>query len=50
VATTAAESELRTFLRERLAKFKVPARFVVVQELPRNAAGKVDRSALLRLP
>jgi len=50
VATTAAESELRAFLRERLAKFKVPARFVVVQELPRNAAGKVDRSALLRLP
>jgi O-succinylbenzoic acid--CoA ligase len=49
VATSAPESELRAFLRERIAKFKVPARFVVVQELPRNAAGKVDRTALPRL-
>lgn len=49
VATTAAESELRDFLRDRLAKFKVPARFVVVPALPRNAAGKVDRAALLRV-
>jgi O-succinylbenzoic acid--CoA ligase len=46
VSTTAAESELRAFLRERIAKFKVPARFVVVDELPRNAAGKVDRARL----
>src|SRR5438045_4398003 len=42
VSTEAAESELRAFLRDRLATFKVPARFVVVRELPRNAAGKVD--------
>jgi O-succinylbenzoic acid--CoA ligase len=49
VATTAAESELRAFLRERLAMFKMPARFVVVQELPRNPAGKVNRAALLEL-
>ena len=48
IATTAAETELRAFLRERIAKFKMPARFVLVQELPRNAAGKVDRAALLR--
>ncbi|MFN2547187.1 MAG: AMP-binding protein [Myxococcales bacterium] len=46
VSTTAAESELRAFLRDRIAKFKVPARFVVVPELPRNAAGKVDRARL----
>ena len=46
VSTTAAESDLRAFLRDRIAKFKVPARFVVVAELPRNAAGKVDRSRL----
>ncbi len=49
VATTAAESELRAFLLERLAKFKIPARFVPVSRLPRNAAGKVDRQALRRL-
>ncbi len=46
VATDAAESELREFLRERLARYKVPARFVVVPGLPRNAAGKVDRITL----
>jgi acyl-CoA synthetase (AMP-forming)/AMP-acid ligase II len=46
VATSAPESELRAFLRERIAKFKVPARFVVMAELPRNATGKVDRKRL----
>ena len=46
VATDAAESELRAFLAGRLAKFKIPARFVPVAALPRNAAGKVDRRAL----
>jgi o-succinylbenzoate---CoA ligase len=46
VVTTAPESELREFLAGRLARYKVPARFVSVPELPRNAAGKVDRVAL----
>jgi O-succinylbenzoic acid--CoA ligase len=46
IVTDAAESELRTFLRERIARYKVPARFMVVPELPRNAAGKVDRVTL----
>ena len=50
VATTTrtplAESELRAFLEGRLAKFKIPARFVPVEGLPRNAAGKVDRARL----
>ena len=48
VTTTAAESELREFLRERLAGYKIPARFVALPELPRNAAGKIDRLKLLR--
>src|SRR5205085_2466895 len=47
IVTDAAESDLREFLRERLARYKVPARFVVLPELPRNAAGKVDRLTLL---
>jgi len=45
--TTASDGELRDFLRTRLAKYKVPARFVHLRELPRNAAGKVDRAGLL---
>jgi len=44
-----AETELREHCRARLAGFKVPARFAFVGGLPRNAAGKPDRRALLRL-
>jgi O-succinylbenzoic acid--CoA ligase len=47
VVATAAESELRAFLRDRLARYKIPARFVALRELPRNEAGKVDRLSLL---
>ena len=47
LVTTATDDELRDFLRSRIARYKVPARFVRLAELPRNAAGKIDR---LRLP
>ena len=32
-----------TFLRERMAAFKVPRRFVFVDDLPRTASGKVQK-------
>ena len=35
--------------RERLAPYKVPARFIAVAELPRNEAGKVLHRELLAL-
>jgi long-chain acyl-CoA synthetase len=38
--------ELQAFLRARLASNKVPRRIVVVDELPRNAMGKVVKSQL----
>jgi fatty-acyl-CoA synthase len=38
--------ELRTFLRERLANYKIPKRIEVREELPRLAIGKVDKRAL----
>jgi len=38
--------ELREFLRERLARFKVPKEFTFVAELPLLASGKVDRRGL----
>jgi len=41
------EEELRAHCRERLARFKVPKTFRVVDELPRNSLGKVVKSELL---
>jgi len=41
-----AECDLREHCRARLAGFKVPRRFVLVDALPRNAGGKMDRAAL----
>ncbi|AMV12050.1 2-succinylbenzoate-CoA ligase [Geobacillus thermoleovorans] len=43
------EAALRAFCRERLAKYKVPARIYFVDELPRNAAQKLLRRELKRL-
>ncbi|WP_306322216.1 MULTISPECIES: FadD3 family acyl-CoA ligase [unclassified Streptomyces] len=39
-------AQLVSWARERLANFKVPRRFEPVPELPHNAAGKVDKTAL----
>jgi fatty-acyl-CoA synthase len=41
-----AEEELIAFLRERLARFKVPKSVHVVDALPRNSMGKVVKSEL----
>jgi O-succinylbenzoic acid--CoA ligase len=38
--------ELRRFCSDRLARFKIPASFQFVDELPRNAAGKLERHRL----
>ncbi len=38
--------ELEAFLRERLAAFKVPRRWVFVEELPRTASGKVQKHVI----
>jgi long-chain acyl-CoA synthetase len=44
---TATEVELRGFVRERLAAFKVPVRVIFWPEnLPRNAGGKIMKSEL----
>ena len=38
--------ELRAYLLEQLAKYKVPERITVVDALPRNAMGKIVRADL----
>ncbi|KKD06322.1 acyl-CoA synthetase [Streptomyces sp. WM6386] len=46
----AGPEELREFCLERLAKFKVPVRFDVVDELPRTPSGKVLKRTLRDIP
>ena len=40
------ENGVREFVRERLAGFKLPKRIIAVDELPRNAMGKVQKNLL----
>jgi oxalate---CoA ligase len=44
--TRATSSELKTFLYDRLAHFKVPQRIFFMSDLPRGATGKISRSHL----
>jgi acyl-CoA synthetase (AMP-forming)/AMP-acid ligase II len=45
--STLTEDELRAFLEGRIARFKVPQRFIFSEEpLPRLGTGKIDRRAL----
>jgi benzoate-CoA ligase len=39
-------TELRTLVRERLAHYKCPKRFVMVNELPKTETGKIQRFKL----
>ncbi|MBI2572044.1 MAG: AMP-binding protein [Candidatus Schekmanbacteria bacterium] len=41
--------ELQAWSRERLAPYKVPSRLTLVDELPRNALGKVQKNRVARL-
>jgi hypothetical protein len=41
-----AESDLRTYLRQYLPDYMIPSYFVVIDAMPLNANGKIDRKAL----
>ncbi|MHB8593162.1 MAG: class I adenylate-forming enzyme family protein [Acidimicrobiales bacterium] len=47
--TRPSAADLEAFLRPRLAPFKVPRRWVVVDDLPLTASGKVQKFVLRRL-
>ena len=42
-------NDLRTFAKDRLAPYKVPKEFLLVEDLPRNAMGKVTKPAVREL-
>jgi len=43
------QSELNDWIRQRLSKYKVPRRLLVVSDFPRNAMGKVVKNELKKL-
>ena len=47
--TTLRQAKLAAFAKQHLAEYKVPARFVAVDELPRTGTSKVQKSELLAL-
>ena len=42
----AGADELKLFLLSKLETYKVPVDFIIVDELPRNYVGKLDRKKL----
>lgn len=40
------EEELRDYCLQKLAKYKIPKSFIFLTELPKNAAGKIDKKLL----
>jgi long-chain acyl-CoA synthetase len=47
VGRTTSEDELKTYCRERLAPYKVPARVAFRKDLPKTMVGKVLRRVLV---
>lgn len=48
VSKDLSEEELKSFLRSKLASFKIPKKFFFVEEIPRNEMGKVKRLELIQ--
>ena len=40
------EAQVREFCRERVANFKLPKKVIVLDDLPRNVMGKVQKNLL----
>lgn len=47
--TDEAQAMIREFAQRRLTQFKIPAHYMVVERLPYNASGKVDKPELVRI-
>ncbi|MEC7293053.1 MAG: malonyl-CoA synthase, partial [Actinomycetota bacterium] len=40
------ERKVKEALKNQVADFKVPSQFIIVEELPRNSMGKIQKSKL----
>lgn len=49
VSTGFTESGLQSYLAEKMERYKLPQYYVVVEALPRNRMGKIDRKAIRKL-
>ncbi|RDW20197.1 o-succinylbenzoate--CoA ligase [Oceanobacillus arenosus] len=47
--STKSEREIKTYCQKRLAKYKIPKNVVILDELPKNATGKIDKSRILEM-
>jgi acyl-CoA synthetase (AMP-forming)/AMP-acid ligase II len=45
---TATEAELQAYCKERLADFKRPKKFYIIETIPRTATGKIQRGAVAK--
>ncbi|MFH0958545.1 MAG: AMP-binding protein [Pseudomonadota bacterium] len=43
------QADLKAYLKQRLAPFKVPKRYVIVKELPKNSTGKILKREIVKL-
>jgi O-succinylbenzoic acid--CoA ligase len=48
VSKTISEDVIKDFLKEKIAAYKIPKRFFIVSEIPRNEMGKANRTELLK--
>ncbi len=44
--TQASEAELKAWAREGIAAYKIPARIIFMDSLPKGVTGKIDRKSL----
>lgn len=49
VSTGFTESGLQSYLAEKMERYKLPQHYVVVEALPRNRMGKIDRKVIRKL-
>ncbi|MFA5805043.1 MAG: o-succinylbenzoate--CoA ligase [Melioribacteraceae bacterium] len=47
VSETISEDVIKDFLQEKISLYKIPKRFFIVKEIPRNEMGKVNRTEML---